>query len=151
MSPFLLRATATAFLLVVAGACRAPVQLPPDFVQLEDYDDFTAVTGDDARFCLREFEAAQAAPLDFWAQAVEFDFTQQRGYQLVGKGDLTNRDGRGGRWIECLANVAGERVGYLVAVWVDGAAVHVAEFAAREDAFKARVEAVRAALTTVSW
>lgn len=151
MSPFQLRSTAAACLLLVAGACRVPVQLPPEFVQLEDYDEFTAVTGDDARFCLREFEAPQAAPLEFWAQAVEFDFTQQRGYQLVGKGALTNRDGRPGHWIECLANVSGERVGYLVAIWVNGAAVQVAEFAAREEAFKMRVEAVRAALTTVSW
>lgn len=151
MSPFQSRSTAAACLLLVAGACRVPVQLPPEFVQLEDYDEFTAVTGDDARFCLREFEAPQAAPLEFWAQAVEFDFTQQRGYQLVGKGALTNREGRGGHWIECLANVSGERVGYLVAVWVNGAVVQVAEFAAREEVFKARVDAVRGALTTVSW
>jgi hypothetical protein len=144
--------SAAALLLsFVLGACQTPVQLPPDFVQLEGYDEFLAVTGDDARFCIRELEAGQAAPLDFWAQAVEFDFTQQRGYQLVGKGALTNRDGRGGHWIECLANVSGERVGYLIAVWVSGATVHVAEFAAREDVFKVRVDAVRAALTTVSW
>jgi len=151
MSRFLLRATAAAFLLVATGACHLPVQLPPDFVQLDDYDDFTAVTGDDARFCIREFEDPHEAPLAFWAQAVEFDFTQQRGYELVGKGQVNNRSGRGGVWIECAANVAGERIGYLVAVWVDGTDVQVAEFAARAEVFKARVEGVRAALTTVRW
>ena len=132
------------------AACAVPMQLPKDFLRLQDSADFRAVTGDDARVWFRRFEDANAATLEFWAEAVEHDFTQQRGYELVGKGDVKDRDGELGRWFECAANVRGERICYLVAIWVDGTEITVVEFAARADVFKARVDSVRAALRTVS-
>jgi len=133
----------------VLGACAVPMDLPKEFLRLQDSADFRAVTGDDARVWLRRFDDANAATLEFWTQALEHDFRLQRGYELVGKGEVKNRDGQGGRWFECSANVRGERVGYLVAIWVDGTEITVVEFAARAEVFKARVEAVRTALGTV--
>lgn len=134
---------------VLGGACATPIQLPKDFLRLEDRGDFQAVTGDDARVWVREFEDPNEASLTFWAAAVEHDFTQQRGYDLVSKGTVKNKKGREGAWFECAANVRGERIGYLVAIWVRGNDVHVVEFAARAEVFAARVESVRAALETV--
>lgn len=151
MRPWTLRSLGVASALLALGACSLPIQLPKDFVQLEEYEEFHAVTGDDARLSIREFEDPHEAPLEFWAQAVEYDFTQQRGYQLVGSGEVRNHSGLPGRWLECAADVSGERTGYLVAIWVDGYEVQVVEFAARADVFKARVEGVRAALATVRW
>lgn len=142
-----LRLGVLAFALM--AACAAPIRLPGEFLVLGDSDEFRAVTGDDARVWIREFEDPNAAALSFWTTALEHDFVQQRGYDLVGKGDVKNRSGETGAWFECGANVGGERIGYLVAIWVRGRVVQVVEFAARADVFAARVESVRAALTTV--
>ncbi|MBL8750898.1 MAG: hypothetical protein JNK78_17185 [Planctomycetes bacterium] len=130
-------------------ACATPIRLPKDFLELHSSGAFRAVTGDDARVWVREFEDPNSASLAFWATALEHEFTQQRGYDIVGKGAVKNRDGDEGAWFECAANVAGRRVGYLCALWVDGRDVQVVEFAADAEVFAARVEGVRAALKTV--
>ncbi len=135
-------------LSLLAGACATPIHLPKDFLELTDRSDFQAVTGDDARIWIRELTDPNEASLDFWATALEHDFTKQRGYELVKKGDV-KAHGATGRWFECAANVRGERIGYLVALWVSGHDLTVVEFAARAEVFAARVEAVRTALKTV--
>ena len=135
--------------LLFAAACATPIQLPKDYLELRGRDGFQAVTGDDARVWIREFETRERAPLTFWATALEHDFVEQRGYDLVERGEVKNRNGRAGNWFECTANVRGERIGYLVAVWVDGDDVQVVEFAAKADVFAARVETMKAALRTV--
>jgi len=136
------------FAAALLGGCAATMELPKDFLHLADSADFRAVTGDDARVWIRTFDDDNEATLEFWADSLANDFTQ-RGYELVGKGEVTNGNGRPGRWFECAANVRGERIGYLVAIWVDGDDVTVAEFAARAEVFGKRVESVRAALRTV--
>lgn len=146
------RCSHVAALLVMAlaaFACATPIRLPKDFLELKSSGGFRAVTGDDARVWVREFEDPNTASLAFWATALEHEFTQQRGYDLVGKGAVKNRDGDEGAWFECATNVAGRRTGYLCAVWVDGDDVQVVEFAADAEVFAARVEAVRNALKTV--
>jgi hypothetical protein len=144
----LIRIVGFGLFLLFAG-CATQIDLPKDFLQLSDGVQFQAVTGDDARVWIRDFEDPDAASREFWAQAVEYDFVQQRGYELIAKGEVKNHSGTAGDWFECAANVGGERVGYLVAVWVSGTKIKVAEFAARNEVFKARVESVRAALRTV--
>lgn len=144
----LIRGVGLGLFLLFAG-CATQIDLPKDFLQLSDGVQFQAVTGDDARVWIRDFEDPDAASREFWAQAVEYDFVQQRGYELIAKGEVKNRSGAAGDWFECAANVGGERVGYLVAVWVSGTKIKVVEFAARDEVWKARVESVRAALRTV--
>ncbi len=134
---------------LAASGCTTPIRLPKDFLELKSSGDFRAVTGDDARVWVREFEDPNSASLAFWSTALEHEFTQQRGYDLVGKGAVKNRDGEDGAWFECATNVEGRRVGYLCAVWVDGGEVQVVEFAADAEIFAARVEGVRTALKTV--
>ncbi|MFO1077056.1 MAG: hypothetical protein U1E73_04940 [Planctomycetota bacterium] len=136
---------------LLAG-CATPITLSKEFVTLAGHDtaaDFRAVTGDDARVWLRRFEDPNAADLAFWAKSIEYDFVQQRGYDLVAQGDATDADGNKGRWFQCTANVSGDRIGYLIAVWAAGRDVTVVEFAARAEAFEARVEQVKRALHTV--
>lgn len=133
------------------------VELPKAFLPLQPHTsaaDYRAVTGDNASFWMREFTEVQAGSLEFWAEALEYDFVQQRGYQVVGKGDLTSSAGPA-RWIESVANVRGERFGHLIAIWVvphtfaAGCTVRVAEFTAREAEYQEHVAGVRAALATV--
>lgn len=147
----LLRPTVVALLSMAAASCGITMRLPQDFLRLEDRGDLQAVTGDDARLWAREFSDPNEAPLAFWAAAVEHDLVQQRGYELVGKGEVEGRRGAAGIWLECAANVDGDRIGYLLALWVHGRDIRVVEFAARAEVFAARVDEVRKALPTVRW
>jgi hypothetical protein len=148
--PFVRGAT-LAVLALFAQACAISMRLPKDFLQLEHSDDLQAVTGDDARIWAREFEDENEAPLPFWAAAVEHDLVQQRGYELIAKGEVEGKRSAAGVWFECAANVGGERIGYLLALWVHGHEVRVVEFTARAEVFAARVAAVTKALPTVRW
>lgn len=149
-----------AILLVgVLGACAgAPMQAPPEFVELKGGGDvWRAVTSDDARLRVRDVvDPTEGADAQFWANALRQDLVHQRGYEPIGSGEVENRGGGAGHWLEFAANVRGERVGYLVAVWVvDGRwpfgapRVRVVEFAGNEAAFRARRDAVVEALGTV--
>lgn len=140
------------FALALLAGCAAPITLSKEFVTLVDHRaaaDFRAVTGDDARVWMRRFEDRNEGDLTFWAKSLEYDFVQQRGYDLVAQGESKDAAGRAGKWFQCTANVRGERIGYLVAVWVDGVEITVVEFAARADVFEARVEEIKKALHTV--
>jgi hypothetical protein len=124
------------------------MDLPKDFLELEGRSDFQAVTADDARVWIRQFSDRNEAPLAFWVGVLEHEFTHKRGYELVKKGDVNASLGTG-NWFECVANVRGERIGYLVALWASDGEITVVEFAARAEIFAARVDGIREALTTV--
>lgn len=140
------------FGFAMLASCAGPISLSRDFVTLAGHsrdEDFRAVTGDDARVWLRRFRDPNGADLEFWVQALQHDFVQQRGYELIGDGDVRDADGRRGHWFECATNVDGERVGYLIALWAEDGDVVVVEFGARGAVFEARVDEVRRALRTV--
>ena len=141
---------------VTAIACATPIQLPAAFVELGDSGEgYRAITSDDARIWVRELYDPTPGNVEFWAGSLERDFVQERGYELLGKGDVKNFANRDGRWLEFSTNVRGVRVDYLVAVWVDttwfgsGNWIHVVEFAANHDVYSERIESVRAALASV--
>lgn len=142
--------------LLFAVACAAPMKPPVDFVVLKDRGEgFRAMTADDARLRVRDLAEPTEGGIAFWAAALHADLLQ-RGYEAIGSGEVKNAAGVAGQWHEFAANVQGERIGYLVAVWVIEPTLpwrddilRVVEFAARDEVFKARVDAVRAALATV--
>ncbi len=143
-------------LLFMVACASAPMKPPADFVVLKDRGEgFRAVTADDARLRVRDLAEPTEGGIAFWADTLRADLVQ-RGYELMASGEVKNVAGTAGQWHEFAANVQGERIGYLVAVWVIEPTLpwrddilRVVEFAARDDVFKARVDAVRAALTTV--
>lgn len=149
--PTCLRGAALVILALLAAACSVSMRLPKDFLRLEGRPDLQAVTGDDARIWVREFEDDNEASLAFWAAAVEHDLGKERGYELIAKGEIEGKRGAAGVWFEFAANVRGERIGYLLGLWVDGHDVRVVEFAARAEVFAARVDEVKKALPTVRW
>lgn len=152
MRPFpFVRGATLAVLALLTSACATSMRLPKDFLLLEHCDDLRAVTGDDARIWARELEDENEAPLAFWAAAVEHDLVEQRGYELVAKGEIEGKRSAAGVWLECAVNVRGERIGYLLGLWVRGHEVRVVEFTARAEVFAARVDDVKKALPTVRW
>lgn len=159
MSKAITRVAATAALLsvVLLGGCKAPLTLPESFVELEDGGQgFRAVTSDDARLWVRTIAEPTEADVGFWVDNLRRDFVEQRGFELIGSGDVEDVSGNKGAWLELRAVVAGEEVGYLVAVWVEPGLfwfqddeVKLVEFCARREVFDSRVDDVRAALRTV--
>lgn len=136
--------------LLLAAACATPIDLPAGFVRLGDAGEgLRAASSDDARLWVRDLYDDTEGPLEFWAERLRLDLVERRGHQFVAKGAIGNRDGAEGRWFEFVANVDGERIGYLIALWVAGRRLRVVEFAARAEVFTQRVDAVRAALATV--
>lgn len=150
--------TGTMCLLVaMLGACTAPMRLPDEFLPLahaQHAGDFRATTGKGGDVWMRQFVERNEGNLEFWAQALEYDF-EQRGYQRVASGECADASGAAGRWLEYTTGLRGERVGYLVALWVEdrgwrpGCEITTVEFVARADEFAARRDAVFAALATV--
>jgi hypothetical protein len=146
-----------AALLSCAG-CGTTMTLPKDFLQLQEASDYRAVTVDDARLWVRKFKDPDEGELDFWAKSLQHDLVEQRGYEPTGSGETKDGSGHAGRWFEFRTNVAGERVGYLIAVFVLPKGLPVfssqhlctVEYTAREAVFVARLDAVRAARATLS-
>jgi hypothetical protein len=143
-------------LLAFAAACAAPMTPPPDFIELQDQGEgWRWITADDARLRVRDLAEPTHGAIAFWAETLRADLLQ-RGYEPVDAGEVRNAAGEAGRWQQFAANVQGERIGYLIAVWVRTSwlpgrddRVRVVEFAARDEVFRARIDAVRAALATV--
>lgn len=143
-------------LLLFAGACALPMDLPDGFVKVGG-GRLRAVTADDAHLLVRDLHDDAVAPLDFWAQTLQNDFTQQRGYEITGQGEVKDAAGVPGAWFECVTNVEGQRVGYLVALWASesgwlwrsGTDLFVVEFVAGQEVYARHVGAVREALATV--
>ena len=104
--------------LLLAAACAAPMRPPADFVVLQDAGEgFRAITSDDARLRVRDLAEPTKGGLDFWTDTLAQDLVA-RGYERKDQGEVKNAAGRTGRWLAFAANVQGEKVGYLVAVWV---------------------------------
>lgn len=139
-----------------AAACAAPMRPPADFVVLKDAGEgFRAITSDDARLRVRDLAEPTPGAATFWIATLKADLLA-RGYELKDEGEAKNADGDAGRWLSFAANVQGEKVGYLVAVWVieptlpwRASFLRVAEFAAADAVFQARVAAVKESLATV--
>lgn len=152
-----LRTIAVTATCAVLASCSMHMDVPADFLRLEGEErgDVRAVTADGARIWVREFPVADQAELSFWVEAVRSELVDTRGYELVGTSEVEDAAGREGRAIEAATTVAGERCGYLLAVFVlEGGvftadAVRTVEFTARKDAFDAQVAAVRAAIATL--
>lgn len=146
-----MRALAWCTLALLATAACSSWPLPQDFAEVEGGGDgIRAVTPDQARLRVRDLHVSTEASVDFWAETLFHDCLQ-RGYELIERGALVDGDGESGRWLRFSANVSGEKVGLLVAVWVRPRLLRkpylqVAEFAARDLVFTARLPAVQAAL-----
>ncbi|MFO1031262.1 MAG: hypothetical protein U1F60_09295 [Planctomycetota bacterium] len=138
-----------AFVYVCIGTTKLPIDLPPGFVHLEDGGSgFRAMTSDDARLWIRRWSESTEATATFWADVLQQELVQ-RGYERKAGGEIADRAGRSGRWGEFDANLGGERMRYLIAVWAEGCMVQVVEFGAVAAVYDKHASAVRTALATL--
>jgi hypothetical protein len=130
------------------------MDLPPDFLQLETGGfELKAITPDDARLWVREFEDRDQGALQFWASSLKVDFEDNRGYSLVEESEIRDDRGREGIQMQFAVTTEGEPHGYLVAVFVfEGSSINtirIAEFVAPRAVFEQQLEGVEAALVTI--
>jgi len=138
-------------LCLLAGACAIEMDLPEPFLQLDTPGSWLkATTPDDARLWVREFADPDQGSVQFWSEALKNDLTRNRGYALVETGEARDQEGREGVRMEFRTTTQGERVGYLVAVFVlpgsSSNTIRVLEFTAREAVFASHVDAVVVAI-----
>lgn len=147
------RGVALAALGVLLGGCKLAMDLPPDFLRVQSAPGLRAATPQDATLQVRHFEDADGGTLDFWFAALRNNLVDARGYEVLQEAAVRDAAGRPGKLLRCMTTHEGERVGYLVAVFViDGwrsDTIRVVEFSAKEAEFQARVDAVQAAIATL--
>lgn len=134
------------------AACAMHMDVPEGFLRLKgrEIGDVKAVTADDARIWVREFDVDQGASLEFWMRALRTELEQARGYRLEpNEQEMVDAEGHKGRTLEGTIAMGGEVRGYLIAVFPLGESkLRVAEFSARQDLFAKHIDAVRKAVTT---
>ena len=139
--------------LVAAAGCELQMTTPDGYVRLQNpawvYGrKFVSAHG--VYVAVRNPLPAEGGSLDFWATAVRNELIRSKGYTLAKTAEITNADGTAGRCMDFTANIEGRRLGYAVALWVDGDKVIVAEAGGPKQEFDADRGAINAALGSVT-
>ena len=139
----------------LAGCGGLQMELPEGFLRLQraPHDQLKATTPDDARLWVREFDDPDEGTLEFWTRTVQNAFMRERGYELVRTTEVRDGAGHDGRALQFHVTIAGERRGYLLALFVVPRAgsdtIRVAELVARREVFDGRRDEVLQALATL--
>ncbi len=141
-------------LLALAGAaaaCTTP-PAPADFLVVDGgRGEVKAIAPDDSLFWVRQFRDGMRGDFAFWAEALEKEFVESRGYTLLEKRQVKWNGAPG---VELLFEVsaAGKARRYLATMAVaPGSFAHtirMAEYVADKERFDQHLAAVRAALGT---
>ena len=145
--------TAAVALLVPATGCVPQMETPDGYVRLQNPAWTYArkfVSADGVYVGVRKSQSAEGGSLDFWATAVRNELVQSKGYTLVKTAEITNADGTAGRCMDFAASIEGRRLGYVVALWVDGDKVIVAEAGGPKQKFDADRKLIDAALSGIT-
>ncbi|MBI4881073.1 MAG: hypothetical protein HY812_15660 [Planctomycetes bacterium] len=138
-------------LAAAAAACAAP-PAPADFLVVDSgRGEVKAIAPDDSLFWVRQFKDGMRGDFAFWAEALEKEFVENRGYTLLEKRPVKWNGAPG---VELLFEVsaAGRARRYLATMAVApgsfASTIRVAEYVADKERFGEHLGAVRAALGT---
>jgi len=134
------------------AGCGKAFEAPDGYVMLPSpsyYYRAEAVSADGVYLGLREARASEEGDLAFWTKAVRNEVEQGRGYVFVSEAETRSADGTAGKRMEFTANLQGREFGYLVALWVTGKEVHVAEAGGAKEKFDVDRGKLEKALGTV--
>ena len=141
--------TLATVLLLLAGCGGATLDVPDDFVVLEDdwadYDQ-RATTADGVVLSVRRVDNVGDGGLDFWARAVANRMRLYGGYALLEEPEVRLRSGARGRQLRFGRDEEGTPFLYWVTLFVDGGSVYVIEAGGRTDRFDAARPAIERAI-----
>ena len=141
--------TFAAVAAAMLGGCSHSMQLPEMFVKVEQPGmgpyEFRAVAPDGVVLALRVQKNSQGGSLAYWAEAIRNELTG-RGYKLANSESITGDSGRAGQLLSFTADKSGKEFTFLIAAYVQGGEILIAEAGGKTEAMKPRAEPIRKAL-----
>jgi hypothetical protein len=129
---------------VSGQSCGARPTAPTGFAPFPRRKAFAAVSPDDVLFRVRTMKNKPRADLDFWTEALRKRLLDA-GYRLTEEGKIPSA-GPEGRYLELVAPDGERDARWIVALFVEGGQITVAEAAGEAAKFTGRREAVLQAL-----
>lgn len=143
-----MRTSALLAALVALSACRGfDAAAPEGFAAFDDWSQFRAVSPDGVMYLVRSEENEPEAKLDFWKEALK-NRMSDAGYAVVSEEDIKGKEP--GYLLELAAPVAEQDYSYLVAIFVRGKDILIAEASGEVTRFAKRRDAVVAALAKIN-
>jgi hypothetical protein len=143
--------TVSAFfaILFVAAGCHT-ITPPPNFMPVQradlgDYDQ-RVVSADGVVIGVRSQSTHSAGTLEFWSQALANELVASKGYQLASTEDAPATNGRTCKVMTFRYSLRGNSMTYLLAVFVDGRDVLLAEAGGKSEAVQKQLLAIRQSL-----
>lgn len=132
--------------LAVLGGCGAARPIAPaGFAAFTGDGPFRAVSPDGVVYRVRREPNPGGAPLGFWREAL-VSRMQAKGYDVRGEGELGGAGAEPGYRIELAAPHGLHQHGYLIALYVRGEELVIAEASGASEALASRRAAIVAAL-----
>jgi hypothetical protein len=127
----------------------------PSFLVLESgTDSLKAMTPEDARIWVREFDDPSQGDLGFWTQALRNDLVSNRGYTLLEERKVKDADGEEGVEMHFEVTAGGRAQRYIAALYVfEGLfsnTIRVAEYVAPRELHGKYEAEVRKAFAAIS-
>ena len=136
-------------ILILTAGCHT-LTPPPDFMPVERGDlgeyDQRVVSADGVVIGLRSQATASPGTLEFWSQAVANELTTNKGYQLAGAEDTLSVNGQKCKFMTFHYSLRGNSMTYLLAIYVDGRGVLLAEAGGKADLVQKQLPAIRQSL-----
>ena len=145
----------TMLILAVAAmaGCTRTMALPPDFVKVEGSGfgscAVRGISADGVMVALRSERGPAGGTLGFWTEAITHQVVGGLGYKAAGDEAVESAAGVPGRVLTFTAEKQGVAFTYVVAVFVQGGDLLVAEAGGRTDAVGPKRAGIRRALLTV--
>jgi hypothetical protein len=137
----------------MAGCMMRTLTLPNNFIRVDKawQGDFAlrGVSADGVVVGLRSEVNPEGGTLDFWTEAIGDQMTKGRGYKATGSEAVTSAGGTGGRLLSFSEERQGVVYTYLVAVYVQGPDILVAEAGGKAEAVAAHQDEIHKALLSV--
>ena len=133
--------------LAVHGCGAAHPLAPSGFAAFTESESFRAVSPDSVVYRVRCEENPGRAPLTFWKEALASRM-KAKGYELRSESDVAGADAEPGYLLELAAPLGLHEHGYLIAIFVRGDELVVAEASGTTESLASRRAAIAAAVTT---
>lgn len=147
-------AACTLLLSAVAalGGCTRAMELPRDFVKVEDgapgSSAVRGISADGVMVALRSEKGPAGGSLGFWMEAITHQMVGGLGYKPAGSEAVQSTTGVPGRVMTFTTEKQGVAFTYLVAVFVQGGDILIAEAGGCTDAVEPKSVEIRHALLT---
>ena len=145
---FLLAALAA--VIGATGCNLRTLSLPPDFIKVDKSEQgayaVRGVSADGVVVGLRSEPNPEGGTLGFWTAAVTNQMVTDRGYKPAGAEDVKSEAGTPGRLLTFSAERQGTAFTYLVAVYLQGADILIAEGGGKAELVEAKRADIRKSL-----